>query len=361
MELIYTKEASKLEAWDQFITSENRGSHLMLSDWIKSYQSYGFDYEICILMEGGHIVGGYAAIVAKAFIFKFYILPFGPIVSKGFEHYLNDLISSVSVRGSRYKCCYAHVNLAQTSNNNPHICHLEDLEALKSAEIGHLFKFVYSVSGLNWIDLIDFDEEKKLASLKPSMRRNIRNSYRKELRLEVLDTPNKIKAGYLLFDENAKSSGYSIRDWKDIEETLLALQEKGTLKMLGSYKNDMLKGAILLVKAGNYFTYILGGSKKEVPDLRTGDFLQWEALKLSIDYGFDGYNISLGGSEGVVQFKNSFNTEEILFENSKYHWVLNPYYFKCYQVFEKKMKPYKKFLSKILSLTTLRRRKKKVA
>ena len=54
-----------------------------------------------------------------------------------------------------------------------------------------------------------------------------------------------------------------------------------------------------------------------------GHFLQWEALKLSIEEQCIGYNISLGGSDGVVAFKNNFNAQEILFENSKYYKVIN--------------------------------------
>jgi hypothetical protein len=136
---------------------------------------------------------------------------------------------------------------------------------------------------------------------------------------------------------------------EEIQETLVQLNRKGFIKMLAAFKEDELKGAILLVKGGNYYTYILGGSKKEVPDLRTGDFLQWEAIKLAILEGLDGYNISLGGSKGVVEFKNSFNTEQLHYDNGQYHWVLKPLYFKLYLFFEKKLKPHKKTISKVLS------------
>jgi len=161
---------------------------------------------------------------------------------------------------------------------------------------------------------------------------------------------DEIEKAYHLFKENSITSSYSIREWKEIKETLVQLNQKGYLKMLAAFKEDELKGAILLVKGGNYYTYILGGSKKEVPDLRTGDFLQWEAIKLSIQEGLDGYNISLGGSKGVVEFKNSFNTEQIYYHKGQYYWVLKPIYFKLYLIFEKKLKLNKKTISKILSI-----------
>ncbi|HEY6142796.1 MAG TPA: GNAT family N-acetyltransferase [Flavobacterium sp.] len=350
MEIIYIKDKDWLKKWDDFIITEDRGSHLLLSDWVKSFQSYGFDYEFVICVEEGIIRGGYAAIIAKVLVFKFYIVPFGPIITKGYEEKLNELIATVPNRAKYYNSCYCHITLPFLPVSNAHIyTDLPKLSVLNTAKDGHFFRYVYSSNGFNWIDLKGIDEESKIMTLKPAVRRNIRNSYRKGLVLEDMNTKEKLEEGYHLFIENSKLAHYSIRDWDDIKTSLFGLLEKDVLKMLGAYKDGELKGAILLVKSGGYFTYILGGSKKEVPDLRTGDFLQWEAVKLSLESGFDGYNISLGGSKGVVEFKNSFNTEQIEFENSKYHWVLKPTFFRLFLFFEKNMKPYKKQIAKILS------------
>lgn len=352
MEIIFTKDQDWLVRWDSFVVKENKSSHLLLSDWVKSYQSYDFDYEFCIGVEKDTIVGGYAAVIAKALVFKFYIVPYGPIVSEGFENQLNKLIETVPQRAAYYNSCYCHVTVPFSMVSNKHIYNvLPSLFALNNAKEGHLFKYVYSSNGLNWIDLKGFlDSESKIETLNPSIRRNIRNSYRKGLELHELDTIGKLEKGYNLFLENAQLANYSIRDWRDVKESFGALLQKGVLKMLGAYKNGELKGAIVLIESGNYFTYVLGGSKKEVPDLRTGDFLQWEAIKLSIENGFDGYNISLGGSKGVIDFKNSFNTQSIKFEQSKYYWVLKPFYFQVFLFLEKNMRPFKKQVSKILSI-----------
>ncbi len=357
MEIIFTKDQDWLARWDSFVLKENKSSHLLLSDWVKSYQSYGFDYEFCIAVETDIIVGGYAAVIAKAFVFKFYIVPFGPIVAQGFENRFNKLIKTVSERGIIYNSCYCHITLPFSTVSNEHIYPiLNDLSMLSSSKKEHLFKYVYSSNGLNWIDLKGFsDSEAKIETLNPSVRRNIRNSYRKGLELQELNTLEKLEKGYNLFVENAQLANYSIREWKDVKESFVALLKKGVLKMLGAYKNGELKGAILLIESGNYFTYVLGGSKKETPDLRTGDFLQWEAIRLSIKNGFDGYNISLGGSKGVMDFKNSFNTQSIEFEQSKYHWVLKPFYFQFFLFLEKNMRPFKKQVSRVLSI--LKRKK----
>ena len=351
MEIIYTKDEDWLMKWDAFVMQENTAAHLLLSDWVKSYVSYGFDYEFCIGIENNSIVGGYASIIAKALVFKFYIVPYGPIVVQGFESKLNELITTVPKRAGHYKSCYCHITLPFSTVSNPHVYPIYDeLSFLKSAQKGHLFKYVYSSNGLNWIDLNEYlNAEEKILTLNPTVRRNIRNSYRKSLVLVDMNTNEKLEKGYQLFVENATLGKYTIRKWEDIKEPLFALLDKGYLKMIGAQKDGELKGAILLIKAGNYFTYVLGGSKKEVPDLRTGGFLQWEAIKLAIENGFNGYNISLGGSKGVVDFKNSFNTVPILFEESKYHWILKPFYFKLFLFFENSMRPFKKQVSIILS------------
>ena len=350
MEIIYTKDPEWLKKWDNYVLAENKASHLMLSQWNASFGSYGFDFEICIAIKEGTICGGFAGVIAKALFFKFFIVPYGPIVSVGSEDQLNALIESVKKRAKHFNCCYCHITLPVSSQPNPHVfSQLPQMSALDHANPGHVFKYVYASNGLNWIDLKGFDEETKIMTLKPSVRRNIRNSYRKDLVFTHLDDNEKIALGYRLFEENSKTAGYNIRDWADMKNTLFALQAEGALKMLGAFKENELKGAILLIRSGNYYTYILGGSKKEVPDLRTGDFLQWEAIKMSLEQGLDGYNISLGGSKGVVEFKNSFNTMPFLFEESKFHWVLRPVIFKVYVFFENRMKPYKKNISKLFS------------
>lgn len=351
MKLIITKDQHWLDKWDAFVSHENKASHLLLSDWNKSFQSYGFDYEACLCVEGEEMIrGGYVAVIAKAAFFKFYIVPFGPIVSHGFEMNLNELIQTVQQRAKRFKCCYCHIALPFSKIENPHTySNFQEISQLKSAHKGHLFKYVYSGYGINWIDLKGFDEESKIMTLKPSVRRNIRNSYRKDLSFKILTTETAIESAYALFAENAIAANYSIRDWNAMKETLFSLNEKGYLKMLAAYKETELKGAILLLKGGNYYTYILGGSKKEVPDLRTGDFLQWEAMKLALQEGLDGYNISLGGSKGVEEFKNSFNTESIYFEEGHYHWIIKPQFFKVYLALQNYLKNHKKSIAKLLA------------
>ncbi len=351
MEIIFTKEPFYLQLWDEFISKNNIGSHLVLSSWLHSYQSYGFDYEICLALENANIIGGYGAIISKFLFFKFYIVPIGPQINSENQAVLKKLIDAIPVRAKKMRCCYCQINYPYSENKigNHHLYNLKNEFLFTDFSKGELFKYVYSSNGLNWIDLKNYtNPDEILADFKTSVRRDIRSSLRKNQVVKYLKTTDEIKLGYDLCLLNAKNANYSIRDWKSFKPTLLNLIKNNQAKFIAVfYKND-IKGALLLIKAGNFYTYIIGGTKKEKPDLLTGHLLQWEAINLSIAENCDGYNISLGGSDGVQQFKNSFNTKTILYQDSKYYLILNSVVFNFFLSFEKKIKPLKKYIAKIL-------------
>lgn len=352
MDIIFTKEKKWLQQWDEYIQNENVASHLLLSNWNKSFESYGFEYEICVALKNNVIIGGYVAVIAKVSVFKFYIVPFGPIISlKHFSNY-NELISKVPLRANLYKCCYAHITLPFSSIDNPHTYKLKKhFLDFKSIKEGHFFKHVYSGYGINWKSVSEYsDEEQLINSFRPSVRRYIRSSQRKGLELQFLENEEEIKEAYDLCLLNAKNNGYSLRDWLSFKDTLITLIKEKKAKFLGAYFENTIKGASFIIKAANHYVYILGGTVKEKPDFLAGHFLHYAAIKLAFDEKLSGYNISLGGSKGVVDLKNSYADEQIYFENSKYHWVLKPFYFKLYLFFEKYLKKHKKSVAKILSM-----------
>jgi len=336
MEILYTKDLEWLKKWDAYVLRENKASHLLLSEWNKSFQSYGFDYEICICHENGVIHGGFSGVIAKALFFKFYIVPYGPIVSGGFENCLDILVTTVVERAKCHNCCYCHITLPVSETKNAHVFNaLPELPALINAKEGHLFKYVYSSNGLNWVDLSDHNnEEELLESFRPSVRRYIRSSQRKELEARFLESETDIKMGYELCLENARNHHYTLRDWDSFKDTLINMVSDKSAVFLGAFKDENLKGAALVIKSGNYNTYILGGTKKEKPDLLVGHFLHWEAIKISFRQKLSGYNADV----------------QVMFINSKYHWILKPAFFKTYLFVEKQLKPHKKTLSKILSM-----------
>lgn len=352
MKIFYAKDKYWIDKWDQFIIHNECGSHLILSNWLESYKTYGFDYEIIICLENEQIIGGFGAVIAKIAFFKFYIISYGPIISKGNEDKLNAILEFAAQSAGKSNCCYLEVTIPFNLDfiENQHLLEKKtDLVLFRDASLGTKFKYIYSSNGLNWIDLTHGNLEVFLIGLSTKARRNIRASERKGLICKKISDSEEVCQVYKLFEENAVRGNYSIRDWKSFGQSIQKMIDQNKIIILGAYKENNLKGAVLLIESGKYYTFIMGGTKKEIPDVRAGQFLQLQAIKLSIQNGFDGYNISLGGSKGVIDFKNEFNPQSILFENSKYHWIIKPIYFKIFLIFEKYMKPHKKIISKILA------------
>ncbi|WP_395063670.1 lipid II:glycine glycyltransferase FemX [Flavobacterium sp.] len=353
MEIIFTKDSDYKKKWNDFVLNNDRGSHLLLTDWLQSYKNYGFDYELCLAIENEEIIAGYGAVIAKFLFFKFYIIPYGPIDKTANGGVLKLLIDAIAVRAKKIKACYCQFNFPMSSNASfsNHYYQSIDETLFKNYKKGNLFKFVYSSNGLNWIDLKKYTtEEEILIDFKSTVRRDIRSALRKEQEIKFLTAETDIKQAYDLCLENAKNGNYSLRDWASFKETILKLVQNDKAKFIAAYKDNEIKGAIFLVKSGNYYSYILGGTKKEKPDLLTGHLLQWEAIKLSFNENLDGYNISLGGSDGVKEFKSNFNTTAVDYIDTKYFVVINAIIFKFFLFFEEKVRPLKKNIAKILSV-----------
>ena len=353
MKIVCSKEAGHLNKWDDFVKENDIGSHLLLSDWLSSYSSYGFDYEVSFILEKDSIIGGFGAVIAKVGFLKFFIVPFGPIVVNDRTDVLKELLDFIPQQAEKIGACYCQINfpLSDGAFVSNHCYSAVAVDLFTDFEKGHLFKYVYSTNGLNWIDLKKFTStEEILQHFSSSVRRDIRSSERKGLELRYLVKESEIKEGYLLCVENAKKGNYAIRRWEDFKSTLLCLVQKDLAKFIACYQDDQIKGALLLVKSGNYYTYILGGTKREKPDILAGHFLQWEAIQLSFREGLDGYNISLGGSKGVQQFKNSFNNQALFFNNGKYYRVVKPILFQFFIIFERLFQFNKEKITKFISI-----------
>jgi lipid II:glycine glycyltransferase (peptidoglycan interpeptide bridge formation enzyme) len=350
MKIIFTKDPTWLQKWDDFVRQQNVANHLLLSAWNQSFVSYGFDYEIAIQLEEDTIIGGFAAVVAKAAFFKFYIVPFGPITVTDHPKYWDDLIAKVPERAKQSGCCYAHISLPFSNISNPHVYPVTELPILASAHKGHRFKYVYSAYGINWKSVQGYKtEEDFINSFRASVRRYIRSAQRKDLELRFLEDEMSLKKAYDLCLENAANNGYALRSWSAFKGTLLTMIQQKQAHFMGAFHEGTIKGASLIIKAGHHYTYILGGTKKEKPDFLAGHFLHFEAMRLALNENLSGYNISLGGSKGVISLKSSYADEQIYFEQGQYHWIVKPTYFKGYLFFEKYLKKHKKTIAKALT------------
>ena len=351
MDFFFTNDVLWIEKWDCFLQENDKGSHLLLSDWLRSYTNYGFDFEVGITIINDQIIGGFGAVIAKASFFKFYIVPFGPIISKENENEIDFLVNKVKSRAIEKKCCYAQISLPILSNDNPIANHgFFSKIKVENSFYGSKFKYIYPAYGINWVT---FSENKTSTQLLNSFpiqtRRNINIALKHDIDFEIVKSYDKIKIAYNLIEKNALDNNYSVRSWKSFETTLINLVEKNLAVIILAKNDNNYKGSLLMIESGNYYTYISGGTTKEKPDLKMGYFLHWQAMLLGLAKGHKGYNISLGGSNGVVTFKSKFNTQTFLFDNGVQHWVLQPRLFYIYEKLNIVLKNNKFVISKIIS------------
>ena len=352
MELLYTKEVAWLNKWDNYLMTNDLGCHLLYSDWLKSYTKYGFDFEILILKSKDKIIGGFGAVIAKSLFFKFYIIPHGPIVSLGYEKELDKIIASFVDRAKKLNCCYVQYSLPLSNDAliekqtySPEVLQLINNLGKK----GNLFKYVYSSYGINWVDCNSTNShEELLLQFSSQVRRNINLSYRNNPIIEFASSEKECRSAYSLIEENAKEGRYAVRSFNDFKDTILEMVTKKSAFLMTANVGNEIKGCAFFVKSGNHFTYISGGTKKEKPDMKIGYLLHWEIIKKSFQYGFSGYNISMGGSKGVVEFKAKFNTKALLFEAPHYHVILSPLLFKIYLILNSIFVKNKKTVSVLL-------------
>lgn len=350
MKSFFTKDIDWLKKWDDFLKTENRGNHLIYSDWLSSYKSYGFDFEVFIIInENKKIIGGFGAVIAKTLMFKFYIVPVGPIFTIGNESENDFALEKLKIRAKELNCCYCQFSFPY-SNENQKFKHFfnSNIISFNDYESGNLFKYVYSPKGVNWVDFKGSTQEELLTSFSIQVRRNINLSLKNNLQISLAIDNLECQLAYEIIKKNAIDNNYSVRSFNDFGNTIMAMIDKKTAYLFVAKQNNEIKGSALVVDCGNHLTYISGGTLKEKPDLKIGYFLHWKIIEKSIELGYSGYNISLGGSKGVQEFKSKFNTTAILFSDETRHIIFKPTYFKLYLFLDSILKKNKKTISKFL-------------
>src|SRR5690606_9302908 len=137
---------------------------------------------------------------------------------------------------------------------------------------------------------------------------------------------SEIFEAYKLIELNAENQGYTVRSWKDFGPTLKSLIEKNQCFIACCKNEEELKGALIIFEVGQKLHYIMGATLREKKDLMVGHFLQDQVIRLAVQKGYDFYDISMGGSEGVVRFKEGFGGE-IIEITAPIYWVLKPIHF----------------------------------
>jgi len=293
-------------------------------------------------------------VVAKAGPLKIHIVNYGPVLSEGNEK-LTEILVNEFLKSARSKGAFlAQLAFpAQADQENPPSKHLLCSSQWEShfpnSKKGLIFKYVTGLSAFRSVNLFPGSSdtyEKVRANYKSATRRDVNKAQRMGNELYFPTSAAEIKEAYELIELNAENQGYSVRSWQDFGPTLIAMIENGQCLFV-CCKNEMtLKGGLIIFDVGQKLHYIMGATLREKKDLMVGHFLQDQVIRIGIEKGYDFYDISMGGSPGVVKFKEGFGGEVIGLIEPTY-WVLKPLQFAA---FEKLMPWVQKNKSKVAKL-----------
>jgi len=351
----WTTHKDDLKAWDVFLKATARGHYSQLSDWLRSYESYGFGFELLLVKDDNNqIIGGLAAVIQKFAIVSLYSCSCGPILLESHDFLADELVERFKQRAKEIKatCCQINIPVLAQANLDiqPYCLPSEPSQSLVNSKKGNVIKSVTAINGFRVVSIDHTSEDPKndiLRQFNTNTRRNIKKAYKNELTLAYAQTEQEIKEAYQIIEANASTQGYAVRAWSDFKETLIAMVNANVCLIAMCLKDQKIKGALILFEAGQRLTYISGGTIRETPDLKVGHFLHFEMIKLSIAKKYNFYDISVGGSRGVTKFKEGFGGVHVKFHEPSY-WVLNKTVFSMYSKLLPSLKKHKKKIANVL-------------
>ncbi len=357
----WTNKEKDLKDWDNFLRDNPRGNCQQVSHWLASFHNYGLKSEILIIKnEENKLIAGIGVVFGKLPFLKVLLAPSGPILSEGYENLFESVLNLFLEKAKEKKVFYCHINapILKDSNSKLGMHCLGEIpldSILLSGELGSEFQHVTSINGLRPVyinynqDISPYDLLKK--DFKRNTRDNVRVAYKNGLELKYASSEKEIEEAYDLIVKNANQIGYTIRSWKDSKDMFLGMFKNKTCIIPCCFKDGILKGTLIVFDIGQRLTPMYGGFLREKKDLKIGHFMHNEMLKLSIEKGYDLYDITVNGSEGVTRFKTGFGCKHVEFIGNRY-WVLNQFRFNIYKRLNSFVVKNKAFVSRILNLVS---------
>lgn len=345
---ITTKDPLWLALWDELQITHETGMFTQTSTWLSSYQAYGFDFELLLgLDEFDKVKIGFGNLIIKAGPFKIYNCPWGPYISNPEQSEL--AIQAFLNRSKEIGAFACQINPSFYDSSSPFLDVLES----KGFQNGNLLNKIYSPEHFNIITLPKANEDEiesqLLKSFSENAKRNIKSGLKNSIEMKPAKTEAEVRLAYNCFEQNAAREGYKIRDWEDLEYSLTTSILNGNSLIFLAKHEDSIVGAIWVAKGGRMLSYIMGGVERTEKDLKIGHLLQWTCILKAVELGYTKYNISVGGSEGVVRFKSSFHPLEINSVGPKY-FVISPFKHSLFKSAYSLLEKNKKLAVKILKL-----------
>lgn len=342
--------------WDEFLSVTKRGIYLQSSDWLKSYKAFGFQSFLILAKDShGSILGGMGVVLAQTGPFKVLICPYGPILIESDPDLYQSLLVEFKMEGKRKGAFLAQISLpfdVQNTGYFPDHFISNELSDLNISESGNAILFKY-VTGIDGVRAVKLNYERKgydpvFENYNSGCRRNVRKSSTFGHEFLLAKEEKEMREAYAVIEANAENQGYAIRTWEEFGPTLLDMVKNGACLIACCKNQDQIKGALVVFQFGKKMHYIMGGTLREEVDQKVGHFLHDQIIRLGVEKGYDFYDISMGGSDGVVRFKEGFGGQVIPLNDTRY-WVLKPGYFWIYQKLMPFVQRNKRVIASLLS------------
>lgn len=278
----------------ELVQNTPQTSFTMHPDWLDGYTVFPF-----VLRRTGYLLfdasGAPVAGIAGIRLWKggwIHLFPSDPLST------MDDAAGKTELLRRMRKAIKGRIHLSSS---------LTGLDGIGFRE-GHFPGWMYVNPGIGSVPVMS-TEESQLTEFKYQVRRNVKRSVEQGLEIERLTSRHRLREFYDICKLNADQSGYRIKPFFLYRRMWVRGLNNGTFHFLLATHQGRVKGGIWLIESGRMLHNIMGGSVKEKPRLEVGYFLQWSAIRLSMDLGLVAYNISVGGPKGVEAFKDDFGRE----------------------------------------------------
>lgn len=354
-EFVFSNTPEEIAEWDQLLYKHPRGLYNQYSDWVKAYESYGFTTGFLLVKANGRVVGGAGFVLAKFLFFKFMIVPCGPVLLPEYSDAVDQCIRLLHQEAQKKGCCYFQLSVPSVPNSGSdlrfHLDKLPETSLYFQGQQGTRFKFVIPLYGMRPIELEGKSFEEVQKGYSKNHWRNVNKGVKKglEFRWLLSDEQDLLQDAYNCFEQNAKEKGYPIRNFESVQSTLTNYLDKGFAKVGICTSNNEIAGALYVMVCGQRYIYINGGVVLAHHDKGVSHFMHDWVMREAHQLGHSHYDISVGGSAGVLRFKEGFGSTLVTFELPRY-WILNRPVFSIYQRFESVLKRQKSKMAKFLFL-----------
>src|SRR5210317_478537 len=102
---VWTNKEHDCDRWDRFLQENPRGQNLQLSTWLKSYKSYGFEFELLLVLNlEGEIIAGVGVLYVGITNFKALVTPGWAVIEKENEELEPKILGELKTKAKQKKC-----------------------------------------------------------------------------------------------------------------------------------------------------------------------------------------------------------------------------------------------------------------